>query len=186
MEGTQDFAKTCIGTPYYMSPEIFKNKPYNHKSDIWALGCVLYEMVTLKHAFDGNSISQLASKIIKGRFPPISSRYSSNLKDLIAAMLHTNPSQRPSIERILKMPFVKRHIQDFISDIVNRPSSGIGDGTSVIKIAALNLSENGVHKQVTRRIKGKCTKPLTALICPDDGTLKLWDAACCVWGDRFW
>ena len=63
-----------------MSPEIFKNKPYNHKSDIWALGCVLYEMVTLKHAFDGNSINQLASKIIKGRFPPISSRYSNNLK----------------------------------------------------------------------------------------------------------
>lgn len=48
LEGTTDFAKTCIGTPYYMSPEIFKNKPYNHKSDIWALGCVLYEMVTLK------------------------------------------------------------------------------------------------------------------------------------------
>jgi serine/threonine protein kinase len=61
-------AKTCIGTPYYMyfflghglkcpyfwprSPELFKNKPYNHKSDIWALGCILYELCTLKHAFD--------------------------------------------------------------------------------------------------------------------------------------
>ena len=47
LEGTLDFAQTCIGTPYYMSPEIFKNKPYNHKSDIWALGCVLYECATL-------------------------------------------------------------------------------------------------------------------------------------------
>lgn len=45
-----DFAETCIGTPYYMSPEIFKNKPYNHKSDIWALGCVLYgESGCLQH-----------------------------------------------------------------------------------------------------------------------------------------
>ena len=47
-----DFASTRIGTPYYMSPEIFENKPYNHKSDIWALGCILYEMVALTHAFD--------------------------------------------------------------------------------------------------------------------------------------
>lgn len=47
-----DFASTRIGTPYYMSPELFNNKPYNHKSDIWALGCVLYEMAALTHAFD--------------------------------------------------------------------------------------------------------------------------------------
>ncbi|CAM9781870.1 unnamed protein product [Choristocarpus tenellus] len=52
MEGTRDFASTCIGTPYYMSPEIFKNHPYNHKSDVWAMGCMLYELLTLKHAFD--------------------------------------------------------------------------------------------------------------------------------------
>ena len=40
LDGTMDFAQTCIGTPYYMSPEIFKNKPYSYKSDVWALGCV--------------------------------------------------------------------------------------------------------------------------------------------------
>ena len=60
LEGTMDFAKTCIGTPYYMSPEIFKNKPYNHKSDVWALGCVLYELTTLNHAFDANSLNGLS------------------------------------------------------------------------------------------------------------------------------
>lgn len=49
-----DFASTRIGTPYYMSPELFNNKPYNHKSDIWALGCVLYEMAALSHAFDAS------------------------------------------------------------------------------------------------------------------------------------
>ncbi|GMH61864.1 hypothetical protein TL16_g03348 [Triparma laevis f. inornata] len=145
LEGTSDFAKTCIGTPYYMSPEIFKNKPYSHKADIWALGCVLYEMVTLKHAFDGSSINQLASKIIKGRFPPISSRYSAHLKDLITAMLQTNPNKRPSIERILKLPFISRHVGDFIGDIVKRDNggSGIGAGTKMIKVAALNLNDEG-------------------------------------------
>jgi serine/threonine protein kinase len=89
LEGTMDFASTCIGTPYYMSPEIFKNKPYNHKSDIWALGCVLYEMTTLKHAFDAQSINGLACKIIKGKYPPCDPKYSKHLRGLIAAMLST-------------------------------------------------------------------------------------------------
>lgn len=53
-----DFASTRIGTPYYMSPELFNNKPYNHKSDIWALGCVLYEMAALTHAFDATRQDQ--------------------------------------------------------------------------------------------------------------------------------
>ena len=52
LDSTKDFANTCIGTPYYMSPELFKNKPYGYKSDVWALGCVLYEMCNLRHAFD--------------------------------------------------------------------------------------------------------------------------------------
>jgi NIMA (never in mitosis gene a)-related kinase len=52
MDGTTDYARTCVGTPYYLSPEIWENKPYNNKSDLWAMGCVLYEMTTLKHAFE--------------------------------------------------------------------------------------------------------------------------------------
>ena len=51
LEGTFDKAETIVGTPYYMSPELFKYKPYSYKSDIWALGCVMYEIMNLKHAF---------------------------------------------------------------------------------------------------------------------------------------
>jgi len=117
MTGTQDFARTCIGTPYYMSPEIFRNKPYNHKSDIWALGCVLYEMTTLNHAFDAKSLNGLAAKIVKGKYPPIHPNYSENLKQLIATVLSVNPNSRPDLEAILRKPFVKRQVQRFFADV---------------------------------------------------------------------
>lgn len=55
LNNTDEFAKTIVGTPYYLSPEICQKKPYNHKSDIWSLGCVLYELMNLKHAFEGES-----------------------------------------------------------------------------------------------------------------------------------
>jgi non-specific serine/threonine protein kinase/NIMA (never in mitosis gene a)-related kinase len=66
LDGTAQFAQTQIGTPYYMSPELFKNKPYNHKSDVWALGCVLYELCALVHPFDAANIQGLSQKIMKG------------------------------------------------------------------------------------------------------------------------
>lgn len=56
-----------------MSPELFKNKPYSYKSDIWSFGCILYEMCNLRTAFDAQSLNGLAMKILRGSFPPISS-----------------------------------------------------------------------------------------------------------------
>lgn len=47
LESTNEAAMTVVGTPYYMSPEVCENKPYTFKSDVWALGCVLYELCTL-------------------------------------------------------------------------------------------------------------------------------------------
>ena len=67
LDGSCDLANTVIGTPYYMSPELFANKPYNHKSDIWALGCCVHEMATLKHAFTAQNINALMYKIIQGK-----------------------------------------------------------------------------------------------------------------------
>ena len=52
LDNSKELANTCVGTPYYLSPEICQNKPYNSKSDVWALGCVLYEMASLKHPFE--------------------------------------------------------------------------------------------------------------------------------------
>ena len=71
------------GTPYYLSPEICENKPYNNKSDLWAMGCVLYEMATLKHAFKAGSMKNLVLKILRGSYPPVHSRYTYDLRNLV-------------------------------------------------------------------------------------------------------
>jgi NIMA (never in mitosis gene a)-related kinase 1/4/5 len=136
LEGTMDFAQTCIGTPYYMSPEIFKNKPYSYKSDVWALGCVLYEMTTLNHAFDANSLNGLAQKIIKGRYPSIHHKYSRYLRELIGHMLLPEPKQRPDLDQILRKPFIRKHILNFFQNIASRPSQSIGEGTMIVRAAA--------------------------------------------------
>jgi len=63
------------GTPYYLSPEICREQRYNNKSDIWSLGCVLYEMMALRHAFEATSMKQLVLKIVKGNYGPIPPSY---------------------------------------------------------------------------------------------------------------
>lgn len=63
-----DFAQTMVGTPFYLSPELCEEKPYNEKSDIWALGCLLYEMCTYKHPFEAANQGSLILKIVRGRY----------------------------------------------------------------------------------------------------------------------
>nr|XP_024654395.1 serine/threonine-protein kinase Nek1-like [Maylandia zebra] len=97
LNSTVELARTCIGTPYYLSPEICENKPYNNKSDIWALGCVLYEMCTLKHAFEAGNMKNLVLKIIRGSYPPVSCHYSQELRSLLAQLFKRDPRERPSV-----------------------------------------------------------------------------------------
>ncbi|XP_016886804.1 serine/threonine-protein kinase Nek1 isoform X2 [Cynoglossus semilaevis] len=115
LNSTVELARTCIGTPYYLSPEICENKPYNNKSDIWALGCVLYEMCTLKHAFEAGNMKNLVLKIIRGSYPPVSVHYSQELRSLLAQLFKRNPRERPSVSSVLDIPFLSTRIQKFLT-----------------------------------------------------------------------
>ncbi|XP_072450624.1 serine/threonine-protein kinase Nek1 isoform X8 [Chiloscyllium punctatum] len=115
LNSTVELARTCIGTPYYLSPEICENKPYNNKSDIWALGCVLYEMCTLKHAFEAGNMKNLVLKIIRGSYPPVSVHYTYDLRNLMSQLFKRNPRDRPSVSSILKKPFLARRIDKLLS-----------------------------------------------------------------------
>ena len=100
------FARTFIGTPYYLSPEICEDKPYNDKSDVWALGCILYELCTYQHPFTAKSQGGLILKILNDNPKPIYSYYSKDLSDLINLIFVKDFKKRPSCLDILKMKFV--------------------------------------------------------------------------------
>ncbi|XP_060569854.1 serine/threonine-protein kinase Nek1-like isoform X7 [Ruditapes philippinarum] len=115
LNSTVELARTCIGTPYYLSPEICENKPYNNKSDVWSLGCVVYELATLKHAFEAGNMKNLVLKIIRGSYPPLSPKYSYELRNLIAQLFKRAPRDRPSINSILKKPIISQRIPKFLT-----------------------------------------------------------------------
>ena len=116
LKNTCELAHTQIGTPYYMSPEIMDGKRYNSKTDIWSMGCILYELMCLEVPFKGRDMRTLASNIINGvgAAIPSTAPYSAAMKDLVRAMLMKNYSQRPGINAILKLPLLKQHISSFL------------------------------------------------------------------------
>ncbi|OXB59540.1 hypothetical protein ASZ78_004513 [Callipepla squamata] len=110
-------AYTVVGTPCYISPELCEGKPYNQKSDIWALGCVLYELTSLKRAFEAANLPALVLKIMSGTFAPISDRYSPDLRQLILSMLNLDPSKRPQLNEIMAQAICIRPLLNLYTDV---------------------------------------------------------------------
>ncbi|KAK0424078.1 hypothetical protein QR680_008488 [Steinernema hermaphroditum] len=95
-------AHTVVGTPFYISPEMCEGKPYNEKSDIWALGCILYEMACLQKTFDGANLPAVVNKIMKAEYNQVKGPYSNKLKILIRQMLKTDAKERPTAKELLE------------------------------------------------------------------------------------
>ncbi|XP_024836013.1 serine/threonine-protein kinase Nek8 isoform X2 [Bos javanicus] len=110
-------AYTVVGTPCYISPELCEGKPYNQKSDIWALGCVLYELASLKRAFEAANLPALVLKIMSGTFAPISDRYSPELRQLVLSLLSLEPAQRPPLSHIMAQPLCIRALLNLHTDL---------------------------------------------------------------------
>ncbi|KDQ55567.1 hypothetical protein JAAARDRAFT_195419 [Jaapia argillacea MUCL 33604] len=97
------FANTYVGTPYYMSPELMQEKAYDSKSDIWSLGCLVYELCALKPPFhEAKTHAELSIFIRNGRIPPLPRGYSQSLSGIIKSMLNLNPAMRPSAAQLLQ------------------------------------------------------------------------------------
>ena len=103
---SKKMARTVVGTPFYLSPELCQGRPYNDKSDIWALGIVMYELCMRAHPFVADSPIQLSQKIVGGKFHPISG-YSQDVAAIIHKCMAVNPLERPSASGILSLPIVQ-------------------------------------------------------------------------------
>ena len=136
-----DLARTQIGTPYYLAPEVWNNEVYSYKCDIFSLGCVLYEMTCLKVPFQATSLEELAKNIKLGNFATIPSQYSSDLLSIIRLCLTTNSSIRPNAEELLANPIVQRmEAMLGIKDAVS--SSKIDNLMETIKVDNSGISKN--------------------------------------------
>ncbi|KAM6458843.1 serine/threonine-protein kinase Nek5-like isoform 1-T4 [Liasis olivaceus] len=167
LSNTMEFASTCVGTPYYLSPEICENKPYNNKTDIWSLGCVLYELCTLKHPFEGNNLPQLIMKICRGHFIPVSTKYSSDLRLLISQLFRTSPRDRPSINSILKKNFLEKQIKNYLPpEIMEAEFSH-----TVIHRKKSSASLSSAPKVQKRRLHGHYSPEMKMEMLPRKGLL---------------
>ncbi|OMJ76132.1 hypothetical protein SteCoe_24575 [Stentor coeruleus] len=107
-----EFAKTHVGTPYYMSPEQITDSHYNEKSDIWSLGCLLYEFASLSRPFEAPNAGALAVKIKSGKVEKLPTRYSEELQRVVNWMLNMDPNMRPSVEDLLNLSQVSLRIRE--------------------------------------------------------------------------
>lgn len=103
----QHLANTYVGTPYYMSPEIVSDLSYTHKSDIWSLGCIIYELCQLSPPFNAKTQLSLIDKIRSGQYQPVSHSYSAELRNVIDMCLRVDPARRPDTAELLEMDVFK-------------------------------------------------------------------------------
>ncbi|AYU77402.1 protein kinase [Leishmania donovani] len=116
LANTYDQAQTFVGTPYYLSPELILEQPYDHRSDVWALGVVLYEMLTLKHPFNAKDMKGLLQRILAVHYDPLPTVYSAELRDIVARMLVRDPAGRIKLDDILQIPIVRERIRQWLKE----------------------------------------------------------------------
>ena len=133
---------TQTGTPYYASPEVWKDKPYDYKSDIWSLGCVIYEMCTLNPPFRAENMENLYKKVIRGFYPEISNKYSNDLSEIIKLMIQIEVGARPSCEELLKMPIIIKKMELLNKNEIIENDNLNEDNNNKVLLRTIRVSQN--------------------------------------------
>ena len=114
LSNTFDQANTFVGTPYYLSPELILERPYDYASDVWALGVVLYETMALKHPFNANDMKALMHRILKVQYEPPPHMYTNELRSIVGRLLVKDPQQRMRLSEVFELPIIVRRMQQWM------------------------------------------------------------------------
>lgn len=133
LQYTQELKQTVVGTPSFMSPEMLNGRPYGCKTDQWALGCVLFEIMALKAPFEGcMSYAAIVTSVLHSppmRAPP---GYSPKLSTVLEALLAKQPDDRPSNDALLQGELLYEPFRTFIKNLKVAIAAGLGSKRSVV------------------------------------------------------
>ena len=154
-EAKAGLLKTQTGTPYFASPEVWGGKPYGLKSDIWSLGCILYQMATLKMPFQGNNFKEVYHNVSKCKYQPLPKIYSNELDLIISKLLQIDPEKRPNCQQILDDPIIIEKIKylfntNIYNDINNEEKKEIDESNDIIE-----KINNDLKKEKNNKISKK-------------------------------
>ncbi|KAH0627274.1 hypothetical protein JD844_002796, partial [Phrynosoma platyrhinos] len=150
--GSCDLATTFTGTPFYMSPEALQHQGYDTKSDIWSLGCILYEICCLDHAFTGHNFLSIVLKIVEGETPSLPDIYPRELDDVLHCMLNKDPSLRPSAAEILRTPYIADQLQIMKCKFTNMTMKKQVPSPPEESSFIINAMQKKVHLQTLRAL----------------------------------
>ncbi|KAL9090988.1 MAG: hypothetical protein Q9159_001614 [Coniocarpon cinnabarinum] len=146
-----DFASTYVGTPYYMSPEICAAEQYSLHSDIWAFGCIMYELCSKEPPFNAKTHLELIQRIRLGKVTPLSHLYSTELKESINRCLRVNPMTRPDTAQLLNIPMVKLKRKELeVVRLGRQMKNREEQAARTLKDAEIRLAQVDADKQATR------------------------------------
>nr|Q08942.1 RecName: Full=Putative serine/threonine-protein kinase A [Trypanosoma brucei brucei]AAB59252.1 protein kinase [Trypanosoma brucei] len=130
-------ASTFCGTPYYLAPELWNNKRYNKKADVWSLGVLLYEIMGMKKPFSASNLKGLMSKVLAGTYAPLPDSFSSEFKRVVDGILVADPNDRPSVREIFQIPYINKGLKLFVQAL--KKNERISD--SVKEVLVTQVSE---------------------------------------------
>jgi serine/threonine protein kinase len=143
---TMALANTVVGSPLYMSPELLDGQPYSFSSDIWSLGCLLYELFAGTTPFVAASYPAVVFRITKGTYDPLPSSVPGDIQTLVSRMLSLDPAQRPTVGYLLLLPAIQSRLID--SQAAPRDAliegATIGSDTMAMDIAVVAVNGSNV------------------------------------------